>query len=32
VINFVVAMAIARNTAPPPAHIQQMVEEIRVPR
>ena len=32
VINFVVAMAIARNTAPPPAHIQEMVEEIRVPR
>ncbi len=32
VINFVVAMAISRNTAPPPAHIQEMVEEIRVPR
>jgi cation/acetate symporter len=31
-INFVVALAIARNTAPPPAHIQQLVEEIRVPR
>ena len=32
VINFAVATAIARNTAPPPAHIQQLVEDIRVPR
>ncbi len=32
VINFVVATAVARNTAPPPAHIQQLVENIRIPR
>ena len=32
VINFAVATAVARNTAPPPDHIQQLVEDIRVPR
>jgi cation/acetate symporter len=32
VINFAVATAVARNTAPPPAHIQQLVEDIRIPR
>jgi cation/acetate symporter len=32
VINFAVATAVARNTAPPPAHIQQLVEQIRIPR
>ena len=31
-INFAVATAVARNTAPPPDHIQQLVEDIRVPR
>ncbi len=32
VINFAVALAISKNTAPPPEHIQQLVEDIRVPR
>ena len=31
-INFAVALIISRNTAPPPPHIQQLVEDIRVPR
>ena len=31
VLNFVVATIVARNTAPPPPHIQQMVDDIRVP-
>jgi len=31
VLNFTVATIVARNTAPPPPHIQQMVDDIRVP-
>ena len=31
-INFVVAFAVSRVTAPPPEHIQHLVEDIRVPR
>jgi cation/acetate symporter len=31
IINFAVAYAVAYNTAPPPEHIQNLVEEIRVP-
>ena len=30
-LNFIVATIVARNTAPPPAHIQQLVDDIRVP-
>jgi len=32
IINFVVAFAVAKMTAPPPEHIQHLVEDIRVPR
>jgi cation/acetate symporter len=31
-LNFVVAITVSHLTAPPPAHIQHMVEYIRVPR
>jgi cation/acetate symporter len=31
-LNFAVALAVSRVTAPPPAHVQELVEEIRVPR
>ncbi len=31
-VNFVVANVVSRMTAPPPAHIQDLVESIRVPR
>jgi cation/acetate symporter len=31
-LNFVVASIVARNTAPPPAHIQQLVDDIRIPK
>jgi cation/acetate symporter len=31
-VNFAVAFAVCRFTAPPPAHIQELVEHIRVPR
>ena len=31
-LNFVVAIAVSHLTAPPPEHIQQLVEHIRVPR
>jgi cation/acetate symporter len=31
VVNFAVAFAVARVTAPPPEHIQHLVENIRVP-
>jgi cation/acetate symporter len=31
-LNFIVATIVARNTAPPPAHIQQLVEDIRIPK
>lgn len=32
IINVVVAVLVSRATAPPPQHIQQLVESIRVPR
>ncbi len=31
IVNFLVAFAVARVTAPPPEHIQHLVEDIRVP-
>ena len=31
-LNFIVATIVARNTAPPPANIQQLVDDIRIPR
>ena len=31
-INFGVAVALSSFTAPPPANVQEMVEEIRIPR
>jgi cation/acetate symporter len=31
-VNFAVAFSVAKLTAPPPAHIQELVEDIRVPR
>jgi len=31
IINFVVAIAVSKVTAPPPEHIQHLVEDIRVP-
>ena len=31
IVNFAVAFAVARVTAPPPEHIQHLVEDIRVP-
>jgi cation/acetate symporter len=32
VINFVIAWTVSKFTAPPPEHVQHLVEEIRVPR
>ncbi|MGV6817996.1 MAG: sodium:solute symporter family protein [Thiotrichales bacterium] len=32
VVNFVVAFLVSRVTAPPPEHIQHLVEDVRVPR
>jgi len=32
VLHFIVALVISRMTTPPPAHIQEMVENIRIPR
>ncbi|MCA9737674.1 MAG: VC_2705 family sodium/solute symporter, partial [Gemmatimonadetes bacterium] len=32
VLNFVVAVSVALVTPPPPAHVQEMVEHIRVPK
>ncbi|MCH2556629.1 MAG: cation acetate symporter [Alcanivorax sp.] len=32
VLNFIVALVVSRVTAPPPEHIQHIVEDIRVPR
>jgi len=32
ILNFVTAFAVSRFTAPPPEHIQHLVEEIRIPR
>ncbi len=31
-LNFIVALIVSRMTAPPPEHISQMVEDIRVPK
>jgi len=31
-VNFAVAFAVAKVTAPPPEHIQHLVEDVRVPR
>lgn len=31
-VNFAVAIAVSRVTAPPPEHIQHLVEDIRIPR
>ena len=31
-VNFIVAIAVSRVTAPPPEHIQHLVEDIRVPK
>ena len=31
IVWFIVAAIVARNTAPPPPHIQQMVDDTRVP-
>ncbi|MGC9455994.1 MAG: sodium:solute symporter family protein [Halothiobacillaceae bacterium] len=31
-LNFVVAYLVSKSSAPPPEHIQQMVEDVRVPR
>jgi cation/acetate symporter len=31
-LNLIVMISISRMTAPPPAHIQRLVDEIRVPR
>ncbi len=31
-VNFVVAILVAKVTAPPPEHIQHLVEDVRVPR
>jgi cation/acetate symporter len=31
-VNFAVAIVVAWRTPPPPAEIQQLVEEIRLPR
>lgn len=32
IANFVVAFLVSRVTAPPPAHIQELVESVRIPR
>jgi cation/acetate symporter len=32
IVNFAVAIAVSRVTAPPPEHIQHLVEDIRIPR
>ncbi|PID49149.1 MAG: cation acetate symporter [Proteobacteria bacterium] len=31
-VNFAVAFAVSRATAPPPEHIQELVESVRIPR
>ena len=31
-LNFIVAFLVSRATAPPPEHIQQLVEDIRIPK
>ncbi len=30
--NFIVAILVSRVTAPPPEHIQHLVEDVRIPR
>ena len=32
VLNFVVALVVSRFTPPPPAHVQALIEEIRIPK
>jgi cation/acetate symporter len=32
ILNFVVSFIISKFTPPPPQHIQDLVEEIRIPR
>jgi cation/acetate symporter len=32
IINFAVALTVSKHTPPPPAHIRQLVEKIRIPR
>ena len=32
ILNFVVALVVSRFTAPPPAHVQNLIEEIRIPK
>ncbi len=32
VINFIVALTVSRFTSPPPIDVQNLVEEIRIPR
>ncbi len=32
VLNFMVALVVSRFTAPPPAHVQALIEEIRIPK
>jgi cation/acetate symporter len=32
ILNFVVSIIISKFTPPPPKHIQDLVEEIRIPR
>ena len=31
-VNFIVAIAVSKVTAPPPEHIQHIVEDIRIPK
>jgi len=31
-VNFIVAIVVSKMTAPPPQHIQDLVEDIRVPK
>lgn len=32
ILNFVVALVVSRFTAPPPARVQDLIEEIRIPK
>jgi cation/acetate symporter len=32
ILNFVVALVVSRFTAPPPVHVQNLIEEIRIPK
>jgi cation/acetate symporter len=31
-INFIIAFAVSSRTAPPPSEVQEMVENIRIPK